>query len=535
MTVELVSTVRPWPELAARGISVTPVDAVMLEARAASLAARSIKTSSKAAALDLAIRCVDLTTLEGADTPGKVRALAGKAVRPDPLDPSVPSVAAVCVYPTLVGVAAEAVAGTGVQGRQRRRRVPVGASSLDLRLAEIRRAVADGADEIDIVLNRSAFLSGRYQEAFDEIVAAKEACGAAHLKTILETGELGTYDQIRRASVLAMAAGADFIKTSTGKISPAATLPTALCMAEAIRDFHRDTGAVVGLSSPAASAPRSRPGSTSSSCSRRSGASGCTRTCSGSARRACSTTCCCNAPSCAPAATRSRRASRSTEARRAMSDIEPRTDLRHRVRERARVDRDRLDRAAVRPLHRRPVGRAARAALPARRSTPRPRRSSPRSPTRAPADVDAAVRAARDAWPAWAALPGRSGRSTCTASPAQLLERAREFAVLETLDGGKPIKESRDVDVPLAAAHFFYYAGWADKLEYAAPGPRRRARRRRRADHPVELPAAHGGVEARARARHRQRVRAQAGGDDAAHRAAARRGVRGSRACRPAS
>jgi deoxyribose-phosphate aldolase len=247
VTVELVSPVRPWPELASRGITVTAVDAVMLEARAASLASRSIKTSSKERALDLATRCVDLTTLEGADTTGKVRALAGKAVRPDPLDPTVPRVAAVCVYPTLVADAAAAVAGSGVRVASVAGAFPSGLSFLDLRLAEIRRAVADGADEVDIVLNRSAFLAGRYQEAFDEIVAAKEACGAAHLKTILETGELGSYGQIRRASVLAMAAGTDFIKTSTGKISPAATLPTALCMAEAIRDFHRDTGVGVGL------------------------------------------------------------------------------------------------------------------------------------------------------------------------------------------------------------------------------------------------------------------------------------------------
>lgn len=247
MTVELVGTARPWPELAARGITVSPVDAVMLEARAASLASRSIKTSSKAAALDLAIRCVDLTTLEGADTPGKVRALCAKAVRPDPLDPSVPSVAAVCVYPSLVAVAAEAVSGTGVKVASVAGAFPSGLSPLDLRLAEIRRAVADGADEVDIVLNRSAFLAGRYEEAFEEIAAAKEAVGHAHLKTILETGELGSYDQIRRASVLAMAAGSDVIKTSTGKISPAATLPTVLCMAEAIRDFERDTGQRVGL------------------------------------------------------------------------------------------------------------------------------------------------------------------------------------------------------------------------------------------------------------------------------------------------
>ena len=245
MTLDLIQ--RPWPELAARGITVTPVDAVMLEARAASLASRSIKTSSKAVALDLAIRCVDLTTLEGADTPGKVRALCAKAMQPDPLDPSVPRVAAVCVYPTLVAVAKDALGDSGIHIASVAGAFPSGLSYPDLRVAEIRRAVEDGADEIDIVLNRSAFLAGRYQEAFEEIAAAKEACGRAHLKTILETGELGTYDQIRRASVLAMAAGSDFIKTSTGKISPAATLPTALCMAEAIRDFERDAGHAVGL------------------------------------------------------------------------------------------------------------------------------------------------------------------------------------------------------------------------------------------------------------------------------------------------
>ena len=247
MTVELVGTARTWPELAARGITIAPVDAVMLEARAGALAGRSIKASSKAAALDLAIRCVDLTTLEGADTPGRVRALCAKAIRPDPLDPSVPSVAAVCVYPSLVAAAAEAVRGSGVKVASVAGAFPAGLSALDIRLADIRRAVAEGADEVDIVLNRSAFLSGRYPEAFEDIAASKEAAGPAHLKTILETGELGSYDQIRRAAVLAMAAGSDVVKTSTGKVSPAATLPTALCMAEAIRDFRRDTGKRVGL------------------------------------------------------------------------------------------------------------------------------------------------------------------------------------------------------------------------------------------------------------------------------------------------
>jgi deoxyribose-phosphate aldolase len=236
----------PWPELAARGVTVSPVDAVMIEARATALAGRSIKRESKRFALDLAIRCIDLTTLEGADTPGKVRSLCSKALRPDPTDPTVPRVAAVCVYPFVVADARAAVADAvhvaSVAGS-----FPSGLGALDLRLEEIRRAVADGADEIDIVLNRSAFLAGRYQEAFDEVAAAKHACGSAHLKTILEVGELGSYDQVRKASVLAMAAGTDVIKTSTGKIPVAATPAFALCMAEAIREFHEQTGRAVGL------------------------------------------------------------------------------------------------------------------------------------------------------------------------------------------------------------------------------------------------------------------------------------------------
>lgn len=218
-----------------------------LEARAAALAGRSIKKATKAAALDLAIRCCDLTTLEGADTPGKVTALCAKAVRPDPTDASVPSVAAVCVYPLLVPVASEALAGTGVLVASVAGAFPAGLGPLDTRLDEIRGAVAAGADEIDMVLNRSAFLSGDFATAYDEIAASREAAGRAHLKVILETGELGSYDQVRRASMLAMAAGADVIKTSTGKIGTAATPPVALCMAEAIRDFHEQTGRVVGL------------------------------------------------------------------------------------------------------------------------------------------------------------------------------------------------------------------------------------------------------------------------------------------------
>lgn len=228
-------------------LRITPVDAVGLESRAAALAGRSIKKASKLAALHLAIRCMDLTTLEGADTPGKVRAMCAKAVRPDPLDASVPSVAAVCVYPELVPVAVQSLVGSGVKVASVAGSFPAGLGPLAVRIDEIRRAVDHGAHEIDIVLNRSAFLSGDYARAFDEIAAEKQACGAAHCKVILETGELGGYDQVRRASMLAMAAGADVIKTSTGKIGTAATFPVNLCMCEAIRDFRDQTGRMIGL------------------------------------------------------------------------------------------------------------------------------------------------------------------------------------------------------------------------------------------------------------------------------------------------
>jgi deoxyribose-phosphate aldolase len=223
------------------------VDAVGLEERAASLAKRSIKKSSKLWALDLAVRCMDLTTLEGTDTVGKIVALCSKAIRPDPIDPSIPSVAAVCLYPQLVPVAAEQLKGTGVHVASVAGAFPAGLGPLDSRLREIAEVVELGADDVDIVLNRSQFLGGRYAQAYDELVAAREAAGAAHLKVILETGELGSYDRVRQASMLAMAAGADFIKTSTGKIGTGATLPSALCMMEAARDFHRQTGVEVGI------------------------------------------------------------------------------------------------------------------------------------------------------------------------------------------------------------------------------------------------------------------------------------------------
>ncbi len=223
------------------------VDRVGADARAAMLGTRSIKTTAKKQAIDMAIGMVDLTTLEGADTPGKVRAMCAKAVRPDPGDASVPPVAAVCVYPDLVATAVEALAGSGVKVASVATSFPSGRSSLEVKVAETSLAVAAGAAEIDMVIDRGAFLAGDYLKVYEEIVATKEACADAHLKVILETGELATYDNVRRASWLAMIAGADFIKTSTGKVSPAATLPVTLVMLEAVRDFLAATGRKVGV------------------------------------------------------------------------------------------------------------------------------------------------------------------------------------------------------------------------------------------------------------------------------------------------
>jgi deoxyribose-phosphate aldolase len=223
------------------------VDQVGVTERVQSLTRRSIKKESKLWALDLAIRMMDLTTLEGKDTPGKVRALCAKGLRPDPSDPTIPSVAAICIYPALIPVAREALKGSSVHIASVSTGFPSGQTFTDIKLAETRQAVEQGADEIDMVIDRGAFLSGDYATVFDEIVAVKAASGSAHLKVILETGELETFDNVRRASILAMAAGADFIKTSTGKVTPAATLPVTLVMLEAIRDFHRRTGRAVGM------------------------------------------------------------------------------------------------------------------------------------------------------------------------------------------------------------------------------------------------------------------------------------------------
>ncbi|WP_182877576.1 deoxyribose-phosphate aldolase [Microbispora sp. H10670] len=223
------------------------VDRVGADARAAMLGTRSIKTTAKKQAVDMAIGMVDLTTLEGADTPGKVRAMCAKAVRPDPADASVPPVAAVCVYPDLVATAVTALAGSGVKVASVATSFPSGRSSLEVKVTETSLAVAAGASEIDMVIDRGAFLAGDYLKVYEEIVATKEACADSHLKVILETGELATYDNVRRASWLAMIAGADFVKTSTGKVSPAATLPVTLVMLEAVRDFRAATGRQVGV------------------------------------------------------------------------------------------------------------------------------------------------------------------------------------------------------------------------------------------------------------------------------------------------
>jgi deoxyribose-phosphate aldolase len=223
------------------------VDSVMLEARAAELAKRSIKTSAKLAGIDIAIRCIDLTTLEGKDSEGRVRSLCAKAMVPRPGWPDVPSVAAICVYPSLVSVAKAALAGSSVKIASVATAFPSGLVDLDVKLADTAQAIAAGADEIDMVIDRGAFLAGHEGAIFDEISAIKKLCGDVHLKVILETGELGSYEATRRASDLALDAGADFIKSSTGKVGTNATFPTALVMCEALRDFQRRTGEKRGL------------------------------------------------------------------------------------------------------------------------------------------------------------------------------------------------------------------------------------------------------------------------------------------------
>lgn len=223
------------------------VDEVGVEERVARFCSRSIKKESKIQALKLALSMIDLTTLEGQDTRGKVTQLCQKAIHLRDSLPGLPQVAAVCVYPTMVGIARRALAGHDIKVASVATAFPSGMAPLAVKLEETRIAVHEGADEVDMVISRGAFLEGNYQYVFDEIVAIKEACGPAHLKVILETGELGTLDRVRRASVIAMHAGADFIKTSTGKVQPAATLPVTLVMLQAIRDHYHATGRRVGM------------------------------------------------------------------------------------------------------------------------------------------------------------------------------------------------------------------------------------------------------------------------------------------------
>lgn len=228
-------------------ITSPPIDSVSIEERIARFTKRSIKNESKMHALKLAMSMMDLTTLEAKDTPGKVRQLCAKAIRPYDAMPDLPSAAAVCVYPTMVRVAKEALGNSGVKVAAVATAFPSGMSTRKVKLDETKFAVSEGADEIDMVISRGHFLAGEFNYVFDEIAAVKEACGVAHLKVILETGELSTLDNVRKASDIAMYAGADFIKTSTGKVQPAATLPVTLVMLEAIRDFYYKEGKMIGM------------------------------------------------------------------------------------------------------------------------------------------------------------------------------------------------------------------------------------------------------------------------------------------------
>jgi deoxyribose-phosphate aldolase len=243
MSLSAVNVSTRLPDLS----RVARVDEVGVDERVARFQSRSIKTASKIEALKLVLSMIDLTTLEGQDTPGKVRQLCQKAIHLHDAMPGLPHVAAVCVYPTMVSVAKKALEGRGINIASVATAFPSGQASLAVKLEDTRMAVEAGANEIDMVISRGEFLAGEYGRVFDEIVAIKEACGDAHLKVILETGELGTLDRVRRASVLAMHAGADFIKTSTGKIQPAATMQVTLVMLQAIRDYYYDTGRMVGM------------------------------------------------------------------------------------------------------------------------------------------------------------------------------------------------------------------------------------------------------------------------------------------------
>jgi deoxyribose-phosphate aldolase len=331
------------------------VDQVGAQERAASLATRSIKREAKLWALETAVRMVDLTTLEGADTPGKVRGLCAKARHPDPDDPSVPPVAAVCVYPDLVALARAELAGSEVAVASVATAFPSGRASLAVKLADVADAVDAGADEVDMVIDRGAFLAGRYAQVYEEVRAVREACGAAHLKVILETAELATLDNTARASWLAMLAGADFIKTSTGKVRPP---PRHRCAGDAVRGAGLPgDGRRVGVK-VAGGIRTARTPSATWCWSARSPGQWLTRSCSASAPPACSTTCSCSAASSSPAPTPVPTTSPSISSERRPAHSGERYHDAGRglgVRPRAGVTRDRDHPARVRPVHRRGI------------------------------------------------------------------------------------------------------------------------------------------------------------------------------------
>ena len=477
------------------------VDAVALEERAASLAKRSIKKDAKVFALELAVRMMDLTTLEGQDTPGKVAALCVEGdparSRATPASRRSPRSASTRIsFPPR----SRASSGTSVKVASVATAFPSGQSPIETKLEEVRWVVEHGADEVDMVIDRGAFLSGRYAKVYDEIVQVKEACGDAHLKVILEVAELGTYDNVRRASLLAMAAGADFIKTSTGKLPGAATLPVDALHARG--DPRRARGD--GPHGRDEARGRHPPGEAGGAVPRAAARDARRRVADAGPlppRRIVTAQRRADADS-----GRKRRAPTRARITSPLTDLERKKDRTPVPKEWAYapapgVARRRHPRRALRPLRRRQVARADRDLYDDLAARPRSR--SPRSARRRPRRSTAAVAAARDAFEnGWSGICPAAERAKYLFRIARILqERAREFAVLESLNGGKPIKESRDVDLPLAAAHFFYYAGWADKLEYAFPNRQPAAGRRRRPDHPVELPAADARVEDRARAR----------------------------------
>ena len=442
------------------------MDRVGIEERAATLGKRSIKTTAKQQGIRLAVSMVDLTTLEGSDTPGKVRHLCAKAVCPAPTMPEIPSVAAVCVYPSLVGVAREALEGTGVRAASVATAFPSGQASLDVKLRDTEEAVAAGAEEIDMVISREAFLAGDDARVMEEIVRVKDVCGDAHLKVILETAELGSYDHVRHASMLAMEAGADFIKTSTGKAASGATPGVTLVMLEAIRDYVDRTGRVVGMKARRRRVEQqggAAPAGARQGDARRRVAHArplSDRRLVGPERPADAVPEDSDRALCATRGLLEGVAVATQEQRTSIVwDYAPAPESPDHVRLRDSyglfIDGDFRDPtdgtrvATVNPATEEPVAEVAFAG---------------------PGDVRLAIESARAAQPGWAALSGLDRGKYLFRIARLIQERARELAIVESMDGGKPIRESRDVDVPLAAAHFFHYAGWTDKLSYAMGG-----------------------------------------------------------------